>query len=658
VSAPTAVDTVPFEPDVPPPRTAAPRAQPRLAASGPSGRTPRPARQWLIRNETPRPIWLEHGGRVLTLAPHEERVWSAEPAPRVWAQPEDIREAFPQLHRLVDRHQVALCAKPEVSEVDAPLASAIRVTLIVGLIWVASLWPLPLWWWLRVGAVLATGFALWLLVMLTQPARRSRKRTAAQVGAMGRLVRRKAWYNFTMVMVVAIGILIPAATLYLATDLHEVVAFWPDGVTIDSSKPLVLVGRLMQLTFIAVATLMPALMYFQFDVERLGTLRHRWIQNVFRLDPTVSTMCDVKAKYERQLEEAYGLDDGRGRLTRGRRSPIIVTTLILAFGWLLIMLRAGDEIRVGPGDSLSFLTLLNPDQSMVTFAFLGAYFFALHLIWDGFVRSDLRPKTYTTIAVRILVVVVLAWLIEAVTKSTDNSQPLFLIAFAAGFVPDKVLHLIWEKVLPRTASILNLDQQQPLTEIEGIDLYERTRLSEEGITNVEAIAHHDLLDLFFKTRIPAARLVDWVDQAILVMYLNGAAGESDSPREGNARLRVALRTVGIRTASDLVEFTRRADGETVTRCSRRVAELSDTLAPLLPEAEREGVWRRLHVLSEALDHSEWLGRIENWRRSDMIEADPWKRRWIDGFGDLRYGDPRVGSAASRTAPRLRVASWP
>lgn len=58
-----------------------------------------------------------------------------------------------------------------------------------------------------------------------------------------------------------------------------------------------------------------------------------------------------------------------------------------------------------------------------------------------------------------------------------------------------------------------------LTELEGIDHYERTRLSEEGITSVEALAHHDLLELFFKTRVPAARLVDWVDQAILAMYL-------------------------------------------------------------------------------------------------------------------------------------------
>lgn len=597
-------------------------------------RWPRPAPCWLIRNETPRPIWLENDGRVLSLAPHEESVWHAGPA---------LREAFPQLTRLEERHQVTVCRKPETPEADPQIAAAVRISMIMGAGWLAAWWPLPLWWWLRLGAALAIGCGLWFLALLTSPARRGRKRNAALSRAAGRQVRRWTWYNFTMVMVVAIGILVPAVILYLATDLHDVVTFWPDGFSVDFAQPLVIVGRLMQLTFISVATLMPALMYFQFDAERLGTLRHRWIQNVFRLDPTVFTMADVKAKYERQLEEAYGGDDGRGRLTRGRRSPIIVTTVILAFGWLLIMLRAGDRVQLGPGESLSFLGLLDPDQSMVTFAFLGAYFFALNLIRSGYMRADLRPKTYTTIAVRILVVVVLAWLIEAVSDAGDKSQPLFLIAFAAGFVPDRVLHLLWEKVLPKMTNLLNLDQQQPLTEIEGVDLYERTRLSEEGITNVEALAHHDLLDLFFKTRIQAARLVDWVDQAILVMYLNGVQDDEEAPSHPNAALRSALRTVGIRTASDLVQFVCRASGDTELACHRRVDELTETLVPLLPDADGATIRRRIRVLSEALNHSEWMGRIENWRHSDLIEANPEKRLYIGDNGDLRPGDPRRGA---------------
>src|SRR4029453_9178489 len=166
--------------------------------------------------------------------------------------------------------------------------------------------------------------------------------------------------------------------------------------------------------------------------------------------PTVSTRYDVDAKYGRQLDEAYGsVADGRGRLTRGRRSPIIVTTLILGLGWLLILLKAGDKIETTPGTSggLSFIGLLSPDQSLVTYAFLGAYFFGLQAIWQGYVRADLRPKTYTTITVRVLVVVIVAWLLEATMGASRSPEPLYMLAFLAGIVPDQVLHLIRERVL-------------------------------------------------------------------------------------------------------------------------------------------------------------------------------------------------------------------
>ena len=598
---------------------------------------------WRIRNNTPRPIWVEHGDRVLTLAPLEDRSWPGPSAPGAAdRRPQDPREAFPDLQRLIDRHQLVLTAyQPETD--DRALTRAVRMSLIVGFLWLVSFWPLSTWWWQRIGGGLAAGSALWFLLLLTRP---SRRRT-------GRQLRRWTWYNATMVVIVAVGVLLPAVVLYLATDLNRAISIWPDGFRIDTSQPLVIIARFMQLTFIAVATLLPALMYFQFDAERLGTLRDRWIQNVFRLDPTVSTVCDVAAKYGKQLDEAYGnLDDGRGRLTRGRRSPIIVATLILGLGWLLILLKAGDTIDPASGGTagLSFVTLLDPDQSLVTFAFLGAYFFALHLIWQGYIRADLRPKTYTTITVRVLVVVILAWLIGATMRVGESPEPLYLLAFAAGFVPDRVLHLIWEKVLPRLGNVLNQDRQLPLTELEGIDLYERTRLSEEGVTSVEALAHHDLLDLFFKTRIPAARLVDWVDQAILVMYLNSPWNGPEPDRTGgrpappsHASLRGALRTLGVRTASDLVDLTGHTHDQVQAAGRATLDQLVDAVHDLLPSAHRCDIKHRLCVISSTLDHSEWIGRIEHWRRSDLIQANEDNRRYIDGQGNLRHGDPRFST---------------
>ena len=53
-----------------------------------------------------------------------------------------------------------------------------------------------------------------------------------------------------------------------------------------------------------------------------------------------------------------------------------------------------------------------------------------------------------------------------------------------------------------------LDQRSPLTQLDEIDVYERTRLEEEGITSVQALARHDLVDLMLSSRIPAPRLID------------------------------------------------------------------------------------------------------------------------------------------------------
>jgi hypothetical protein len=242
-----------------------------------------------------------------------------------------------------------------------------------------------------------------------------------------------------------------------------------------------------------------------------------------------------------------------------------------------------------------------------------------------------------------MIVVILAWLIDVSTDADPPTPPLYLLAFAAGFVPDQVLHFLYEKVLPRLGGFLDAGRQQQLTELEGIDLYERTRLSEEGITNVEALAHHDLLDLFFKTRIPATRLIDWVDQAILVMYLGPApdGGSDNTVRAASGpELRCALRTQGVRTATDLVNLVRRADDPgSPQRFDALIAELHTAL----PANRSDDIEQRLRQIAKTLDRSEWLGRITHWRYSDLIERDPSKRRYIDGNGELRPGDPRQSS---------------
>ncbi len=599
-----------------------------------------PETGWLVRNETPWPIWIDRGPQgVFVLAPLERRSERYDPCTR-----------FP-LDRLLDRHQLSVRKLEPERETTGELAAVLRAAAVGGLLWLAGylVLPRPLWLWLG----LATGLALTIVafLLLTRPGRL----------AEARRVRRWTWQSLAMMTAVGIAVAGPALALWFGTNLYRSVSL--GGPTlVHTDAPLELVGRLLQLTMIAVASLLPALMFFQFDAERLSTLRDRWMQNIFRLDPTLSTVSDVEAKYGRQIEEAYGSrGDGRGRLTRGRRSPLIVATVVITFGWLLILLNADIVIQADGSPSLPLSSLLAPAPTTITYAFLGAYFFGLNLVHNAYVRGDLRPKTYNLITTRILLVVILAWLIQVASGGTATSNVAsYGIAFFAGLVPRTVLHWLSEKITPmRLRSDGGVDDGvgnalgngDQLRSLDGIDLYERTRLSDEGITTLHALANHDIVDLFFKARIAAPRLLDWVDQAALLLYITAVCGGGPvKPSKTVGQ----LRSLGIRTATDFVDATARA--------TERSA-LGQALVAANPEWGRQDLSGRIDLMRDALLKSEWIARIEYWRTSLLIAVDADKRRYIDENGDVRVGDPRFCApprptpAAAGAAPNGPPPGW-
>ena len=106
------------------------------------------------------------------------------------------------------------------------------------------------------------------------------------------------------------------------------------------------------------------------------------------------------AKYGRMMDEAYGRETVTGRILPGKRLPVVIATAAIALGWLLTLPIPGYSrpwrSRRSPGARLLASTVEEP----IVFAFLGAYFFALNLVFRGYVRGDLRPKTYSQITVR------------------------------------------------------------------------------------------------------------------------------------------------------------------------------------------------------------------------------------------------------------------
>lgn len=448
-------------------------------------------------------------------------------------------------------------------------------------------------------------------------------------------VQRWAKQAMSLLLVAVLAVGLPAAVIWYSAGLDDAAREASSIGDALGTSPQFL-ARSLQLLFIAAASLLPALMYFVFDREQLGTLRDRFIQQVFRLDPSLKRLADMRAKYGPQIEEMYGpmRRATRARLLGGRLSPIVVATLLLTVGWTLTLLNT--DVVPGANGEFPILSLFEPDASVVTFAFLGAYFFAIQLVLRSYLRGDLRPKTYGHIAVRLLIVVILAWVLQEIVGEQTNW--LRAAVFVAGIVPETALRWIRELVRGRGPEWIkggedsNLTEPHPLSNLEGIDLYDLTRLTEEGVTNVEALAHHEFVDLVLKTRIPAPRLVDWVDQAILYLHARGdSKNAGDVPAD---TLWSRLQVYGIRTATDLQDAS-----------SARPESERGSFFKLL--GKDEGPPYRVQVILDTLEDDEWLGYIRHWRRYSSFQSlvdihaehsrDPAAAAGIDQVIDVEKG---------------------
>lgn len=398
-----------------------------------------------------------------------------------------------------------------------------------------------------------------------------------------------------VVVMVFVAVAAPALAIYYGTELSDVLVFdgWRDW-SLSSGKrdQYIVVARVLQLVLIIVVSLVPALMYFQFDREKLSTLVDRWLHAIFRLDPAVRTVADVDAKYGRRVEEFFGASLGvGGAAPRSRlrsRSPVIVATLLIAIGWIVVLLNNDQGRTAEP----TVRELFQPSPTPMTLAFLGAYFLAIQVALRGYVRGDLKPKTYNVITVRILIAVILAWAMEALWGGT--TEWVLAASFFAGVTPSTVLRQIRDianRLKTAAGSLKKTDDddlrvQSPLTALDEVDVYERTRLEEEGITSIQALARHDLVDLMLSSRIPVPRLIDWVDQALLHQHAPTMAP--------------VMRKYGVRTATDFLRVC--DDAAALAKLTDALAGEPDTVHP--------------EILRKVLDGDEWLAFVTNWREHD------------------------------------------
>ena len=314
-----------------------------------------------------------------------------------------------------------------------------------------------------------------------------------------------------------------------------------------------------------------------------------------------------------------------------------MATILFTLGWTLLLLDTKINGYSTTDRAEPYLQLLMPDPTLAGMAFLGSYFFALQFILRSFIRGDLRPKSYSTIAARVVAGVTVAYVVGVVASAQKN-ETLLVVAFFAGYVPDTVLRRVanlandFVPALGRDLDANELD----LKEISGMDIYAKTKLFSEGITNVETLAHTDPIDLLARTRFPAAELIDWIDQAILLIHLprcttrNTARGKGKVKRRRKATVALDLSCLGVRTATNLVFLMKECDYQPLLRrhFGAEADEVEISLRGVLWNLEQEPVllnlqaWRASTTVGLGQELPELL-------RDPAVRGTEWDQPWID-----------------------------
>ena len=253
--------------------------------------------------------------------------------------------------------------------------------------------------------------------------------------------------------------------------------------------------------------------------------------------------------------------------------PVFGASALIAMGWMMVLppypLPPLSETlstleKNYAGDDAWYLWAAEPVLVPAAFAFLGAYFFSLQMLIKRFMRRDLGPNVYNAVSMRIILATLGVWVaaqwFELANKVPTGHGTVFVLSFAIGAFPLIIWQLVANmlKRLPGAFLALpNLVGTQPLSQLDGLSVWHEARLDEEDIENVPNLATADIVELMLNTKIAPNRIIDWVDQAMLLMVLPPAP-ENGAPNW----IGTVLRNNGIRTASALVAATRTHQGQT------------------------------------------------------------------------------------------------
>ena len=294
--------------------------------------------------------------------------------------------------------------------------------------------------------------------------------------------------------------------------------------------------------------------------------------------------------------------------------PVFLCTALLAVAWTAALYQP----------SRTFGSAADPTLwTALTFALMGAYVFFLQTLLRRYFQTDLRAGTYVSGYIRVVVALLVVVVVFSTLPSATPGQAVVAIAFVVGWFPNAGMQWLLRLVARRLRGTLpSLEPVYPLNRLDGLNLWYETRLLEEGIEDLENLVTTNVVDVLLHTRVPVARLIDWVDQGLLLIHLPPEPSVVDqrgvrhktrihaATDNGRDHPRQVLRECGVRSATSLL------------RALDKGRNQSDVHA-LLAHLEARGLARsRVLTICAVLAADTRMATIYNWQSGEAAPREP------------------------------------
>jgi hypothetical protein len=368
----------------------------------------------------------------------------------------------------------------------------------------------------------------------------------------------------------------------------------------------------------------PGWIFVRFLGQRMSSLWDEYVVNLHRLGwdrpenlpppPLASRFFDrwqaaggeVRSQkyniYREKFDAYYGFSSSGTALDRLHRArietlvPVFVLTALLSVCWAALLWDL---------HKLTFSSGVVKLWTCFAFGFLGAYAFGVNMLVRRFLRSDLRISAYANFALRIIVVLLLALGVHPLLNYLGaDAKVQAAVMVLVGIFPLSSLQAMRRLASSWLRTVIpSMRPPYKLSDLDGMSVWYESRLLEEGIEDMQSLVTANLVDVVLFTRLPIARLIDWIDQSLLLLHFD----------RSNPGLKEKFRQLGIRTATDLLTAFPPAEMDSTSKPT-------GSIKTALGDFAHEGVdATEIRNLVRILQNQPGLTPVRNWKSDGLSQ---------------------------------------